>query len=153
MRRSNLKQVLSVMVLVFVMGACGMMSETTPPEEWNDRYIFAYNEEEDAHYGCTIIVDGEEYGATFEDFLCCKLFNQGAKVSWADLGDETWELIARKGSQTHRFQFQKAVTPMGVEGVDIVFWSYNDMALEGFQRTANFHRLMDSKEWHQYQSQ
>ena len=42
---------------------------------------------------------------------------------------------------------------MGVEGVDIIYWSYNDVALEGIQKTGNFHRLMDSKEWHEYQNQ
>lgn len=140
----------AVLIAACIMG-CGLYSER-PPEEWNDRYLLLYNAEKDTHNGCTLIEDGEEYTATFEDFLNCDIFQKGAKIKWTALGDNKWLLVARKGADTHRFEIEETETYLGNEGVDIVSWSYNDWELKGDQKTANFHRLMDSVEWHAFQA-
>jgi len=128
--------------------ACSSKSQG-PPEEWNNRYIFSYIEDEDLHYACTLVEDDYEYWATFEDFMNTMIFLEDAKIEWTNIDEDTWLLVTTISPDIHRFELQKVLTPKGNEGVDILSWSMNDYQVEGIQKTGNLYKLLDSKEYHE----
>jgi hypothetical protein len=127
--------------------ACSSNSEG-PQEEWNDRYIFSYDEDEDNHYVGTLVDGDDEYWATFDDFMKIQIFNEDAKIEWTKVDENTWLLVTSIYGDIHRFKLQKVLTAKGNEGVDILSWSMNDYQVEGIQKTGNFHKLLDTKEYY-----
>ena len=144
------RKLLILFLSTAIVAACSSKSQG-PPEDWNDRAILSYIEEDDAHYTATIIEDGYEHRATFADFMNPIIFQDDAKIEWSNIDEDTWLLVATTGQDVHRFELQKVITPKGNEGVDILSWSMNGYQIEGIQKTGNFHKLLNSKQYQEYQ--
>ena len=149
-RRSIARALMLALFFLPLFMACNPGAKR-PPEDWNDRRIFSYDESDGGHYGCTLVDDDVAYPATFEDFMNCRIFEFDPDVTWTAMGDEAWLLVTRTDVNRHEFVLKKSVTPMGVEGVDIVSWTMNGTRLAGLQKTGNLNRMLDSREWRDYQ--
>jgi len=140
-------------MLILVMATGCSKTAEGPQEEWNDLFIFSYDAEDNVHYGCTLIEDGEEYTASFEDFMNCRIFNDKSDVKWTEIGGDMWVLVVKDGVNKHEFELERTVTAKGNECVAVISWTLNGDIANDTVKTVNFHRLLGSKEWQTYQKE
>ena len=68
--------------------ACSSNSEG-PSVEWNDRFIFSYDEDNDTHYAGTLVDGDNDYWATLDDFMNAMIFNDES-MSW----ERQWSILS-----------------------------------------------------------